>query len=228
MTNPTGQISAPIQMRPDSEQRIPMSYEDYLEAVDTRAHAEWVNGEAIIFMPPSTRHQQIIGFLYRLIAEFVDLLQLGTVLIAPFEMKVSPTSNAREPDMLFVATAHLPRLTRQRLAGPADLVVEVISPESLHRDRADKFFEYQQAGVREYWLIDPRDGQQQVAVYALNAAGQYQPIAADAEGRIASTVLTGFWLRPAWLWQEPLPAPLPVLMQLPTVAEALRAALDAQ
>ncbi len=65
-----------------------------------------------------------------------------------------PTSG-REPDVLFIANDHLDRLKPPYLDGPADLVIEIISPESVKRYRGRKFFEYQAGGVAEYWLIDP-------------------------------------------------------------------------
>ena len=53
------------------------------------------------------------------------------------------------------------------LDGPADLVIEVISDDSVTRDRVEKFDEYLEAGVREYWVIDPRPGQQRALFYVL-------------------------------------------------------------
>src|SRR4051812_16084240 len=114
---------------PRHERRVPMSYEEFLKDIKEATHAEWVNGETIIFMPPLIRHQQIVGFLYGLLLNFVQHYQLGEVLTAPTEMKVTTESNAREPDILFIANEHLDRLTQKQVAGPADLVVEVISPE---------------------------------------------------------------------------------------------------
>jgi Uma2 family endonuclease len=143
-------------------------------------------------------------------------------------MRLIPGRLSREPDILFVTRENRARLTPQRLEGPADLAVEIISEESTTRDRVQKFAEYQQAGVREYWLIDPRPGQQQVTLYHLTDAGTYAAIASDEQGRCHSTVLPGFWLRPAWLWQEPLPNPLLTLLSsrmLPP--EALQALRDA-
>lgn len=55
----------------------------------------------------------------------------------------------------FVAEEHLDRLQEMHLEGPADLVVEIVSPESRLRDRGEKFAEYELAGVSEYWLLDP-------------------------------------------------------------------------
>ena len=205
-------------------QRIPMSYEDFLRLVDEDAHAEWVDGEVIIFMPPSARHQILAFWLSRVIATYADFFDLGMVLPAPFEMRARPGGSAREPDILFVAWEHLDRLTPQRLIGPADLVVEVISPESVRRDQVEKRREYAAVGVTEYWLIDPRPSVTPLVIYRLGEAGDYLPVAPDAAGHYASGVLPGFWLDPAWLRQERLPQPLAIMQQI--APDALRAALD--
>ena len=57
--------------------------------------------------------------------------------------------------MLFVATERRERIQSAYLDGPADLAVEIVSPESIARDRGDKFAEYEAGGVREYWLMNP-------------------------------------------------------------------------
>lgn len=59
------------------EQRIPMSYDEYLATFDDSTHAEWVDGEAIVFMPPNTRHQRIVGFLHLLIGNFLHIFGYG-------------------------------------------------------------------------------------------------------------------------------------------------------
>lgn len=196
------------------EQRLPMAYEDFLALVDEGIQAEWVHGEAIIFMPPKIRHQLIAGFLYSLLSLFVHRRGLGVVLFAPTEMRAFPTSPAREPDVLFIAREHLERLTERRVAGPADLVVEILSEESARRDRTDKFYEYQEAGVREYLLVEPRPDKQRIDLYGLTGEGKYQAILPDAQGRYHSLVLPGFWIDPVWLWEEPLPDPSVLLTAL--------------
>ncbi len=79
------------------------------------------------------------------------------------------------------------------------------------RDRGDKFIEYEAAGVREYWLIDP--DREQAEFYQLTEAGRYHlmPI---TEGRFNSKVLPYFWLQVDWLWQKDLPKVLNVARQL--------------
>ncbi len=204
------------------EKRIPMSYEEYL-ALGEDVHAEWVNGEVIVFLPASDKHQAIVGFLHVLLDLFANLFNLGAVRLAPYPMRARPDAPAREPDILFVAREHLDRLTSQALAGAADLVIEVISDDSVARDRADKFYEYQEAGIPEYWILDPREGKQRVDVYALSGPSRYEAILADAEGRYHSRVLPGFWFRAEWLWQEPLFNPLKVISEI--APQAVRDAL---
>jgi Uma2 family endonuclease len=206
-----------------------MSYEDYLAQVDEDAHAEWVDGEVTVFMPPKTKHQYIIGFLHYLLLSYVNLFKLGTVLMAPYEMRLrwgESSGSSREPDILFVAQEHSERLTEDRLEGPADLVIEIVSSSSLRRDRADKFYEYQEAGVREYIIIDPRPGKERIDWYVLLPDGKYQAVLPDEAGWYAAQVLPGFRLDAGWLWQEPLPDPLAVLMQMPEAARAMRDTLE--
>lgn len=125
---------------------------------------------------------------------FVPMFHLGKVLTAPLAMRALPDGPAREPDVLFVASAHLDRFTEARLHGPADLVIEVLSDDSVARDRAEKFYEYQAAGIRAYWLIDPRPGYERADFYVLADNGRYRPVPIDADGRYRSTVRNGFWL----------------------------------
>ncbi len=197
----------------DYEVRLPMSYEAWRTQIDESKQSEWVDGEAIIFMPPNRKHQDVATFLTTLLRNFVDHFQLGEVIAAPFEMRPNPFGNAREPDILFVATENLSLFDDQRLTGPADLLVEVISPESVNRDTERKFTEYEAAGVREYWIIDPRAGREQAQFFVLDAAGNYQ--AAPVEGGIyRSAVLDGFWLKVDWLWPGRQPAPVSVFAEI--------------
>jgi Uma2 family endonuclease len=133
-----------------------MSYDEYLNWEHEGGLTEWVDGEVIIHMPPKDEHQRVVEFLDRLLGVFVELFQLGMVRIAPFTMRALPDGSAREPDLFFLATDNLYRLTSKELNGPADLAIEVISDDSVTRDKDDKFYEYQAAGVKEYWIIDPR------------------------------------------------------------------------
>lgn len=194
-----------VEVPSEKARRLRMTYEEFLAWADEDVHAEWEDGEVIIFMPPKDRHQDVVTYLVTLLRLFADFFQLGEVRTAPFEMKVTPDSPAREPDILFVAEEYEERLTEDRLEGPADLIVEVISDDSVSRDRTKKFYEYQGAGVREYWIIDPRPGQERADFWVLDEEGRYRPVPVGEDGIYRSTVLSGFWLRADWLWAEKLP-----------------------
>lgn len=190
-------------------QRSRMSYEEFLEWADEDTLAEWVDGEVVMYSPASSRHQSIADFLTGVMRIFVEQRGLGIVLSAPFQMKLE---RGREPDLLFVAREHLDRLKETYLEGPADLVVEIMSLDSIARDRGEKFYEYAQGGVSEYWLIDPHV--EWAEFYHLGEDGRYRTAFAGAEGEYHSCALPGFWLRVEWLWQTPLPAVLDVVREL--------------
>ena len=199
-----------------ASQRGYITYDAYLDMVDEDTLAEWVAGTIIMTSPASQRHQDVGGFLFTTLFAFVGVHTLGKVLAAPFQMKL-PRSG-REPNVIYVATAHLDRFTPTYLAGPADLVVEIVSPESAHRDRVIKFEEYQDAGIPEYWLLDP--DQEQVEFYRLTAAGWYDRVAVGPDGVYRSEIVPGFWLRLVWLWQQPLPDTVQVLLEIDRAAYA--------
>lgn len=197
-----------------NEQRRTMQYEDFLTIVDDGIQAEWINGEAIIFTPPTLRHQRLIIFFAEILQRHCRAHALGETLIAPFEMRARPDGPSREPDILFVTRQHLDRLSEQRLDGPADLIVEIVSERSVYRDRVDKFEEYEAECVSEYLLIDPRGGHERVDYYRLGDDRKYWPVVPAATGRYHSSVVPGLWFRAEWFWQTPLPDTDPLIEAL--------------
>lgn len=188
-----------------------LTYEEFLQWDGENQHVEWVNGEVVYMAPISSDHQDVGGYLLSLIRCFVEAHDLGVVRYEPFQMKTGPDLPGRAPDILFVAKKNLPRLKKLHLEGPADLVVEIISPGSRQVDRKEKYREYEQGGVREYWLLDP--DRKQADFYQLDRDGIYKPAAIGNDGTFHSAVLKGLWLKVDWLWQRPLPSLLNVLKQ---------------
>ena len=181
------------------------SYEEYLALPDDGRIVEWADGEIINHMPATPLHQNVVIFLIKLLSGYIDRLNLGHLLAAPVEVKLWSGGPSREPDVLFIGRERLTQLTERRFEGGPDLVVEVVSPGSVTIDRVDKFLEYEQAGVAEYWIIDPRPHQQQADFYIRDDAGRFAAAPLDDEGVFASAVLPGFRLNVAWLWQDELP-----------------------
>jgi len=199
-----------------------MTYEEFLAWADEDTLAEWVDGEVVMTSPASKRHQDLVGFLYEVMHTYSQMHGLGAVLQAPFQMKL--VRSGREPDLLFVANEHLERLKETYLDGPADLVVEIVSPESAGRDRGEKFYEYERAGIPEYWLINP--GIKRAEFYTLDAEGHYTLVLCGTGGVYRSVVVPGFWLEVEWLWAEPLPSPLRVVAEIAGVAPDLVEAFE--
>jgi Uma2 family endonuclease len=184
-----------------------MPYEQFLEWLTDDTHAEWVDGRVLPMSPITGLHDQLVAFLRALTQLFLDAHPVGELRGDPFQMKTGPDLPGRAPDVIFIANEHMARLHRTFLEGPADIAVEVISQESIHRDREVKIGEYQQGGVREYWLIDPEN--RRAEFFQLTADGSYQSMPV-AEGVFRSQVLAGFWLKVDWLWQKPLPGLLSI------------------
>jgi Uma2 family endonuclease len=190
-----------------------MSFDEFMTAYDGR-FAEWVGGEVIEFMTASDAHQGILNFLAGLITLYVKLLNMGVVRTAPYAMRATPGGPVREPDLLYLANENASRRTKRFLQGPADLIVEIVSNESVRRDRDDKYHEYAHAGVREYWVIDSRDDRRRADFFRLLPVGRYELFATEDDERVESSVVAGFWLRPAWLWEVEERDPLATLMEI--------------
>ena len=163
------------------------SEDDYL-ALDTNRLVEYSDGCVEILPMPTLSHQLMVVFLCQALQSFVSARGLGTVLVAAYKVKLWE-GKYREPDLIFVATEHEARLGEQFSQG-ADLVIEIVSPEGCQRDLEIKRQEYAQAGIAEYWIVDPQ--LQQITVFALEGStyvvhGQYSR-GDDAESRL----LTGF------------------------------------
>jgi Uma2 family endonuclease len=179
-----------------------LSFEEFLTAYDG-VHAEWVDGKACVMSPNTDRHSQVARFLIALLQAYAEEKGLGEVFVPAFAMRLSPRPSGREPDLFFVAREHLDRNRGSHLEGPADLVVEVISASTRVVDRGEKFYEYEQAGVPEYWLIDP--DRRKVEAYRLGEDGTYEPVPLGEPAALRADALPGMWILTEWLWQRPMP-----------------------
>lgn len=178
-----------------------ISLEQFLTDPAVPVHSEWVRGEVIDMPPAGEEHTEQTGFLIEALRLFVRTNELGRVLQEPYQMHLANSQSSRSPDAMVVLNEHLDRIGRHRLEGPADLVIEVTSPESRARDRGEKHLEYEQGGVPEYWLIDP--ARHTAEFYRLNQQGFYELAAPAADGRYESSVVPGLWIQVEWLWERP-------------------------
>jgi len=156
-------------------------------------------------------HARIVQFLLRLLGDYAAERDLGEVLGEPYQIRFAKLRRRRMPDLMFISNTRSRFLERMQFEGAPDLIVEVVSPDSQTRDRREKFLEYQQIGVREYWIIDPLV--KGVEFYSLKRGKGYlaMPITDD---QIHSIVLPGLFIRPEWFWQMRPPKVLGLLKQM--------------
>jgi Uma2 family endonuclease len=187
-----------------------MSEDEFVQWVlTTKTRAEWVDGEVVVMSPANRDHGTLQLWMMRLLADFADDNDLGTVL---FDMlvRLGKRRRLRIPDIFFVAKAREAIIGHTMLSEPPDMIVEIVSPDSSSRDWREKYQEYEEFGVREYWIIDPIS--QSLDVYVLGEHGKYQR-APIIDGIIRSSAMPGFWIRTEWL----------AAATRPTVRQALQA-----
>ena len=194
-------------------ERLRMSYEEFLKWAGEDTYAEWVDGEVILLMPPKSAHQEIVLFLAYLLRTVSSLTGDTKVVVAPFEVFLPSRPSSREPDIIVITGERLQNLSNERFSGGPDLVVEVVSEDSVRRDRVEKFLEYEREAVREYWLIDSRPRHWGLSVFVLEQ-GSFVPMEENDEGWFESRVLPGFRVKRAWFSGEQLPDPASALHEM--------------
>jgi Uma2 family endonuclease len=171
--------------------RRKLTYEDYAEIPDDGRRHEIIDGEHYVSPAPSLDHQRRAGRVYRKIADFVDDHQLGEVFYAPADVRLSP-HDIVQPDLFFVSTAHLAILTDANVHGAPDLVIEILSDSTRHRDETLKRDRYEQLGVNEYWILDPR--RKSVRILRRNEQGRFGTpieVTAAAGDALTTPLLSG-------------------------------------
>lgn len=131
--------------------------EDYLALPDDVRY-ELIDGVLIKMDSPTRSHQSIAGFLFYKIYSYIE--ENGgdcTPYIAPLDVQLDKDDKTMlQPDVMIVCDHDVE--TDKRLFGAPDFVAEVLSPSTRRKDMIKKLQKYMDAGVREYWIIDPDKG----------------------------------------------------------------------
>lgn len=131
-----------------------LTYADLVAFPDDGHRWELLDGEAFVVPSPDVRHQDIVGRLYRLIADHLDAHGGGRVLIAPMDVLLSEDeADVVQPDVIFVSDAGQHVITAKNVRGVPTWVIEVVSDPV--RDKKVKRDTYARFGVPEYWAVDP-------------------------------------------------------------------------
>jgi Uma2 family endonuclease len=179
-----------------------VSYEDFAERYEGLP-VEWHMGKVIAKMVNNTKsHQLTLRILQAIFIFYLSFRKIAEYIPEGYKMRLSKTLPARMPDLMIVLNERKERIQEKELNGPADIVIEVISPSTGYIDRGKKFYEYEKGAVPEYWIVDPES--EQVDIYHLNEKGKYQRIGTE-NGIAISKVLKGFRFPAVMLWEEALP-----------------------
>jgi len=179
-----------------------MSEEDFYRLAGEDSDWEYLDGRIVVHSPASDRHEDLFRFLLTLWSYVLGKRGDGVVRGSRFPMRLDPRWSP-EPDLLVVRRERTGLLGRQRLEGPADLVVEILSDHDSHLVHKEKLPRYREAAIAEIWIVDPK--RKEVLVDRLGPAGR--EARTISEGRLESAVVPGFWIDVGWLWHEELPPP---------------------
>ena len=133
-----------------------LTYADY-ESWDDENRYELIDGVAYMMAAPTLEHQSILGELYRQLANYLKGKSCR-VFLAPCDVCLTGLGDEDDtvvqPDIIIVCDESK-IVEKKRCNGAPDMTIEILSPSSSRRDLFIKLKKYKDAGVREYWIVDP-------------------------------------------------------------------------
>ncbi|MCM3397871.1 Uma2 family endonuclease [Oceanobacillus profundus] len=155
------------------EDRI-YTYNDYLSWPED-VRVEIIDGRLYMQAAPSRIHQEILSELHRQLANYL-VGKACKVYPAPFEVVLyldeedkDDSRNVFEPDITIVCDTS--KLDDAGCKGAPNMVIEILSPSTGRKDKLEKFNKYEQAGVQEYWIVEPQE--KMVSVFTLEESQNY-------------------------------------------------------
>ena len=136
--------------------RRKLTYADFERIPADGLRHEIIDGDEYVTPSPSIRHQRASRNLGRILDSHVTSKTLGELFFAPIDV-VLGDSDIVEPDLVFISKSRSDRIGEKNIEGAPDLVIEILSPSTASVDRGPKMTLYDRSGVREYWIVDPRE-----------------------------------------------------------------------
>ncbi len=167
----------------------------YDQLEDDGFYYQLVEGVLEVAASPLTVHQRVSMKLAGIIFTFLGTHPIGELFAAPFDVEFND-QNIYQPDLLFVSNDKLSIITEKRVVGSPDLVIEILSPNTRNLDLTIKYRVYEEKGVLEYWIVDPK--MKTFSFYEL-IHKKFQEI--SVQNTYSSKVLKPFTLQPNDFWQ---------------------------
>jgi Uma2 family endonuclease len=162
--------------------------EEYLDLTDSTNHLiEFTDGYVEVLPMPTDHHQAILAYLFELFLTYLRP-RGGKVLFSPLRVRIR-ARKFREPDLLLLLDAKDPRRQNRYWQG-ADLALEVVSADKPERDLVEKRGDYAEAGIPEYWIVNPETETITVLRLEDTAYAEHDVFGRGAEA--ASALLPGF------------------------------------
>ena len=165
--------------------------EDYYNLPET-VRAELINGQIYYMAAPSRIHQEILMFLSKTIANYIDSKKGPCkVYPAPFAVKLfsEDDRNVVEPDISIICDPN--KLTDRGCTGAPDWIVEIVSPSNSSHDYIRKLNLYADAGIREYWIVNPI--KESIFVYHLEET-KFEAAAYTFQDKIKVNIYDDLWI----------------------------------
>jgi Uma2 family endonuclease len=184
-------------------------FEEFCTLLPAKQKADLISGVIYLAAPEAIRTSDLSCWLLSLMFGFVQQKNLGAICYSRVAFRLGDYDGP-EPDIAFIRKERLQLCRRNYFDGPPDLAIEVVSPESEHRDYKLKRRQYEIGRIPEYLIVDEME--KKLVLLRLNRT-RYREVK-DAGTVVSCNALPGFWLRPAWLWQDPLPLITDVLAEI--------------
>lgn len=163
----------------------PRTMMEVFEMLPEGTLAELINNRLYMSPAPFFNHQKTLKNLTKELDKLIEETKKGTVIIAPFDVKLDESKSAVQPDIVVILKNNPNQIKDGRYSGVPDLLVEILSPGNKDHDLITKKDLYEKVGVKEYWVVDPDT--RLALVFSLNES-QYTKTS-ESIGKIQSTLL---------------------------------------
>ncbi len=186
-----------------------LTEDDFYRLADEDSDWEFLDGRIVMHSPASSHHEDLFLFLASLLRGYLDEKGGAVVRGSRYPMRLDPDWSP-EPDLLVVRDHRRHLMKPQRLEGPADMVIEIVSESDPRLDYREKLPRYREAEIEEIWIVDPF--KREVRAERKSPAGFIAQTVST--GHLESTVILGFWIEVGWLWQADLPSTMRCLREI--------------
>ena len=175
-----------------------LTVEDLEKFPDNGYRYEIIDGDLMMSLAPSKKHQRVLGRLFRLFDQAATDSASGEVFFSPVDVRFSRYDQV-QPDLIFIRNERSGIYQGSTVSGAADIVVEVLSPSTRNFDEVAKFRLFQTHGVPEYWIVDPVSSS--IRQFLLMDGAYVQTRGAEGQS-LTSSILAGLTIDPAELFQN--------------------------